>query len=779
MNRKEYYSSTDRDNTQYKISIIEVAKDTPKKPLKNMSEEESENTQERKITSKYEKDGIKEVNFAKKITQKKAKDFLCSHILSISLVSNKYKKFSKENTRQADFIFLDFEEDKKNSHLVLLTYEKCLEILKKNKLNYILKTSSNHTDEKPRLHLFLSTLKPIKDDATYKINRSEVLHKYFSEYAIDTSTSNIARVTYSSQSNNLEFSYNFNDNDIEVEEIDDELKARISKRNDGTKKVPLEKSSLNDFNKQVSYMHGFQFSRYDIQNGAIKYYRNNNDGQSNLWYSINYYDNSNNNYRDYVGNYTINDAKGKYNVLFTYEDYLNAIEPKKERTSIQKNLSSSMSDWFQDGGKKYVVTNEGLGKSSTILEFGKEHNFLFLCHTKLRIEEVAVSLKEKDISYKIIYSNYDILGGFGLKSLASKYDKKVRKNKKLTFKKFINDNKKHIELSDVKIEDILNAYDTNIQNLQNTNTIRIATTHKFKFEVKKQNHKGKEANNWFNDHHIIFDEFSFSDWSSYRAVEDGDEVISKKTIWNQDAYISMAENEYCLLELLESCKNLLILTTERNLIQPLFYKSDFSEMRILNYIKHNGYKGGIKEDKLEQKLYDDNLIYYVVKSTRVKIRAELIEAVKKGFMQEYNEELFVISDNVDNSDASHIKVKGSNDYSDKHTLVVGTLRTEIEDNLFYYSCPKFFDKYEEHMKSKGLKVKNEILNFVVKAHLESQVSQSIGRNSGFRDKGKKTAVVLPLLTENRKKQFKPFNLNYITPYVQIYLNAETDKSVIN
>jgi len=66
--------------------------------------------------------------------------------------------------------------------------------------------------------------------------------------------------------------------------------------------------------------------------------------------------------------------------------------------------------------------------------------------------------------------------------------------------------------------------------------------------------------------------------------------------------------------------------------------------------------------------------------------------------------------------------------------------------------------------------------YIKQVQLQTQVSQSIGRNSGFRDKGKMTAVVLPLLEPNSNKKFKSINLNYISPKVFTLSDTEEQDS---
>ena len=106
---------------------------------------------------------------------------------------------------------------------------------------------------------------------------------------------------------------------------------------------------------------------------------------------------------------------------------------------------------------------------------------------------------------------------------------------------------------------------------------------------------------------------------------------------------------------------------------------------------------------------------------------------------------------------------------------MGTFRNELEDNIFYYSCIHYFDKYKTYTNQQGLNTSKEIRDFIIKANLSAQVSQSIGRNSGFRAEGKTTIVVLPLLNGNSKHNFKQFPLNYISPNVKVLSDIDFDE----
>ena len=212
MNRKQFFSPSDRTNTQYKITIIPITKDLQKEEQKFQ------------LTPSNYLPIIKEINFAKKVSQKNnTEDLLCGNIFNIGLMKDSSTSLTKENVKQTDFLFLDFEEPKKGSTKKVLTFARCLEILENNNLNHILKTSYNHTEENPRLHLFLPLLKPIKTDYEYKFNLQLVQEKYFSEYEFDNSTKNISRFTFSSKSDTLKYSFCFDKDDIHTEKPIDEM----------------------------------------------------------------------------------------------------------------------------------------------------------------------------------------------------------------------------------------------------------------------------------------------------------------------------------------------------------------------------------------------------------------------------------------------------------------------------------------------------------------------------------------------------------------------------
>jgi len=214
VNRKTYYSKSDRTASQYKVTAISIEKDSDKVEQTNV------------IMGDY-LGKTKEVNLSKKISQNKADDFLCKTIFTIGLLKDKTKNISNANTREANFLFIDFEEPKdivlSDKDKKALSFNECIRILEENELNYVLKTSYSHTEEKPRLHLFLPLLKPIRSDAEYKENLQFIKDKYFSDFHMDESTKNISRWVFSSKSDTLRFLSCFEKNDIEPQKLDKRL----------------------------------------------------------------------------------------------------------------------------------------------------------------------------------------------------------------------------------------------------------------------------------------------------------------------------------------------------------------------------------------------------------------------------------------------------------------------------------------------------------------------------------------------------------------------------
>jgi hypothetical protein len=148
-----------------------------------------------------------------------------------------------------------------------------------------------------------------------------------------------------------------------------------------------------------------------------------------------------------------------------------------------------------------------------------------------------------------------------------------------------------------------------------------------------------------------------------------------------------------------------------------------------------------------------------------------------------------------NKDHSHLAVKGKNDISSKDTIIIGSLCSESEQVLLRESCSNYFKKYKEYKFEELVQEKSEsnstnnkqqidiisecrigfdeyyikICNsMITEILMESSINQSIGRNQGFRSKGGKTVVVLPVLhSKHHHVISKKLNLSYTSPNVLV------------
>lgn len=734
VNRNDKYSESNRTKKQYRITRIPIKKDLDK----------SEQLQE--LNPNSYKPKIEVINFSSKLKQKNGIDLFTNSIFGVGQISDSKKNYSDDNVSKSDFLFFDFEEHEENPK-ELLSFEECIKILKDNNLNHVLMTSYSHTEEKPRLHLFLPLLSPITNRIEYRFHWEEIYNEYFGDYDIDIKCKNISRWCYSSKSSTLEYSIEFTKDDLELVKLNEEqlkgLQSNFKRNNDEYIPPVLSDDSLKQFVFQVGSMYKMSLGKCD-SNGVLKFRRDSSDRTPNVWYPTSY--------TNGLDKYTIMDNKNPYRVMFSYDDFMESINPHIQKEIIQKRLQDNVTDWFFEGGKKYVITNEGLGKSSTILRLGKKFDFVFVCHSNDRMLEVSKYLRGNNIKYHYIISNTDILREFELDDLVNKYQEDIDKKKKISFKKLINDN---VSDEDLKGK-IMYRYEDNLLKLQTDNSVRLVTSNKLKWELYKENFKGEESNKWYVNQRFVFDEFNFNEWSKLKVPEEGEHSISYPSIWTNDNYVNLNENEFSFVDLLEYSKNVLLLTTERGVIQTLLYDSDYTELRVFDNKFYDWITGSINELKFEQKMFDDSVFYVLTNTTKKDQRDSIIKEVQK----DYGKPLYVISNNSILRNSSHLGVKGRNDLMEVDTLVVGTFRTQEEDTILYYSSETFFNKYEKTHSKK------EVRGYINEISLISQVSQSIGRNSGFRSTGSKTIVVLPILFPNTSKVFKPINMNYVTPNVQ-------------
>jgi hypothetical protein len=176
-----------------------------------------------------------------------------------------------------------------------------------------------------------------------------------------------------------------------------------------------------------------------------------------------------------------------------------------------------------------------------------------------------------------------------------------------------------------------------------------------------------------------------------------------------------------------------------------------------------------REDSyLEVKLEADNVNYLLVKSTS---KDKLSD--QASWFAGSNAK--IISDGLKNSgiDAlTHLGVKGMNNLSDSDTIVFGTQKTEIVLREMFVNNKAYFTALVTHKYKNAVMSDDDIFKksepYIQEILIETQVSQSIGRNSGFRFSGKKCVVVLPVVHSNSTRRLsRTLKSNYISENVLV------------
>jgi hypothetical protein len=170
-----------------------------------------------------------------------------------------------------------------------------------------------------------------------------------------------------------------------------------------------------------------------------------------------------------------------------------------------------------------------------------------------------------------------------------------------------------------------------------------------------------------------------------------------ESIWSTGKKLKFSKNKDSFLKLLEKSNKVLILTTERNLVEPVLYNTNFTEL----HPEYN-FQYSKQLEKFEAKILAPNVYYSLVNSTRTELRADLLKVViKTTFVPD-----FIISNKVQQGgfsgnfllldDGSRIDiktpagVKGRNGLENFSTLILGTLSDEIYTNLVHYSSKLYF-----------------------------------------------------------------------------------------
>lgn len=640
---------------------------------------------------------------------------LCtSNIICPSVFHQEATSKQDSDVKVSNFIFLDIDSG--------LTIEEAMEILDKNNFSYLLFTSTSHTVMQNKFHILVPLLKPIATKEDYQAYWS-YLHQLLN-CKTDIACKHPSRACYPSLNPNMEIINKLFRNDLH---LDTKLLNEYKKVNEVCNNA--------DTYSDIDVSDEFLNSLYSLNPALIlvertdkfiKFKRDLDDRVGNVLYYIN------------QNKKVLHDISrdSRIDLLFSNEEFESAILANDSRISIQEAIKNDLLKHFEyrenmlicelnPSNKTIIIANEGIGKSEAIISLCKDEKIIYAAHTLKRVEEIKSSFSQKGIPFEVCLSNEEIFKEFNLdESFISLYKEACSKGK--TSKEFIeNTFKDNDELKETLLKRIIE----NNNLLLNKDCNIIITIAKLKRLLLKFS---KEINLST----IVLDEFEASDFYSVTTEPNGKGVLHNCLYG--ETQITVYKNRFNLMNLLK-CHSVIILSTEQMKIERIF--CDNEEYSIKNH---------------SELLVANNVIYKLVHSTSgvvkdgTKIRDLVIQNVKDSYPS--IDEIIVNSS--EEGTINHLQVRGSNDYREKNTLVIATLPCPQEQKLFELNC-------EAYYKGKELK---EIQNDINNTLISCQLNQSIGRNSGFRDKGKNCIVVLPILAPNSDTCFRDLSLdlNYVS-----------------
>lgn len=614
------------------------------------------------------------------------------------------------DVKVSNFIFIDIDKG--------LTIDEACRILDKEHLSYLLFTSSSHSNVTNKFHILVPLLKSVDSKEDYKAYWS-YLHQLF-DCKTDRACCNPSRACYPSLNTNMEIINRLFRNDLHLD----------TKVLNEYKKVEIEITKTESFfNIEVSKEFLDSLHQLNpnliIQESApkfIKFKRDLYDRVGNVLYYI-----------DQNKKVLFDISKDtRMDLLFSNEEFEDNILANDSRDSIQEAIKNDLLEHFgtkekmiecglTPDNKTIIIANEGVGKSETIISLCQEQKIIYAAHTIKRIEEIKASFVQKEIDFVVCCSNEEIFREFELdETLISSYKEACSKG--ITTVDFIEE--VFIDNKDLK-ESLLKRIMENNNLLLRKDCNVIITIAKLKRLLLRFI---KEINLST----IVLDEFEASDFYSFTT----EPFDNKGTLHNclySEVQITVYKNKFNLMNLLK-LHSVIILSTERTKIERIFYNNkDYSIKDHSRWLKAR------------------NVIYKLVHSTSgmkkddIKIRDLVIQNVKTlyPFIDE------VIVNASDEGTVNHLQVRGSNDYSEKNTLVIATKPCPQEQKLFELNCKDFYkDKELRH-------IQNDINSTL----MSCQINQSIGRNSGFREREKSCVVVLPILAPNSDNCFREISLD--------------------
>ncbi|TLP36159.1 hypothetical protein [Arcobacter arenosus] len=645
-----------------------------------------------------------------------------STIICPAVFKKEAPKWVDDNVKSIDFISLDIDSG--------MTMEEAQSILDKNELSYILYTSKSHTSKKHKFHIIVALLKPIKDkDIKQKYKATwQYLHELL-ECKTDPACKNPSRALLPSAIDGIVIDKLYRNDLYLGTELLNKYKYVVKTYDEatGTGKVHP------DFIKQIENINP-NLIKDDETDFILRYKRDINDPVGNLFC---YYPQNVKCIFDLTKSATTD-------LLFSNYDYEYSFKPEAIRTDIQQKIKNAIEKHHDDFDiigfdfvKTVIVANEGVGKTRAILENCKKFHVIYACDTTKRIIEMKESFQEEGIDTLVCYSNKEIMEQLNISpSIIESYSKKMQEGNDT--KEFINE----VINDSQQAQNLLDAIQENNKKILRRDVTVLLTTEKLKVLLKRYI---KEESLSL----IVLDEFEVKDFYPVVELKEKSKKVTLSEINFYNDLIRLEKNN-SLIDLLCN-RSAIILTTEKEKVKRVFYnKSDYP---IRDFTK---------------KLKTDNIKYLLTSSTsNVKIEKETNRdnVIKKvlGLYPEIDE---VICDASDKKDSTHLSVRGSDNYKQLNTLVVGHYPSPVEHYLFFKASEEYYkDKFGDDKEAIAMDI-----NCII---MSTKVSQSIGRNSGFRDCGKFCYVILPMLRSSNCYTFKSssgvkldFDLNYVSSNVE-------------
>ena len=603
----------------------------------------------------------------------------------------------------------------------------------------------------------------------------------------------------------IDYCFDRNDLDLKFSTNNKNSMKKMSKMNKGfgSSPSPLDKDALASYSNFIKNSYGMIVSDASDSRG-IKYFRDASDKTAMVFSNL-----GNPKYPDnliFDNNTKSNGKSREFKTLFMYKDYKDSVCATDVREGTQKRLKRGIEDFLEDDStfKLYVDTNEGLGKSSAIMDLAMTNDFIYVAHTTEKLDEIEAHLKRVGVKFNRVKNVTQVLESGGRNDLVGAYDHYTKTpdlwgEDGISFYDFLDDILYNDGYEKFRL---LALYKENNYLIKNTR-ITILTMAKLKVLLTQ----GLKPNRT-----IIFDEFNKGDWYKYTTVQQFKKQkytkYAKKT-WgkniptNNDRFYFYYQPNF--IDLLKDAK-VLILSTETYLLQDILHDEEYNgliydydaqgmslyrvgqgKQSIMDFTRVEDFNTYLSaQNNFKFKLRDDNVSYFLLKSTK----KEMLPKMHIIFSSKKNTPLIISNSMKGNNVKSHLGVKGLNSMANDSSIIVGTMSPEVVVKTHLVNCAKkYVDEYQKEIDvkieeskfftvgdrtylSKAEPNKWKSISDVCEPHIqqvlmESEVSQSIGRNSGFRDTGKNTLVILPLLMNNTTRKSQDFRINYISENVTI------------